>query len=289
MITAKHVINTITNTKNLTATAITLGGRVETEISLKNFKGLNPELYETVKKDLDKRSWNYNYKRRKLRESAKRDEVMQWEEWTTTEKLHVGMELISLLISSTGLVEISTEQHKHKTVKVIKQTEKTKEWINNRNKFNELLNPEYLPMVMPPKSVEDGKVVGHGYWTTEMPELDLVKQKGKKFTKELEAFAMPEVTKAVNLMQGTAYKINKFILGVMQNAWDKGLSIGGMPPIKNLDLPNKPHDIETNPEALKKFKKESVIVHTENNRMVSKRLLYAKIICYFVLSFTIRF
>jgi len=24
----------------------------------------------------------------------------------------------------------------------------------------------------------------------------------------------------------------------MQNAWDKGLSIGGMPPIKNLDLPN---------------------------------------------------
>ena len=183
LITAKHVINTITNTKNLTATAITLGGRVETEISLKNFKGLNPELYETVKKDLDKRSWNYNYKRRKLRESAKRDEVMQWEEWTTTEKLHVGMELISLLISSTGLVEISTEQHKHKTVKVIKQTEKTKEWINNRNKFNELLNPEYLPMVMPPKSVEDGKVVGHGYWTTEMPELDLVKQKGKKFTK----------------------------------------------------------------------------------------------------------
>ena len=278
LITAKHVINTITNTKNLTATAITLGGRVETEISLKNFKGLNPELYETVKKDLDKRSWNYNYKRRKLRESAKRDEVMQWEEWTTTEKLHVGMELISLLISSTGLVEISTEQHKHKTVKVIKQTEKTKEWINNRNKFNELLNPEYLPMVMPPKSVEDGKVVGHGYWTSEMPELDLVKQKGKKFTKELEAFHMPEVTKAVNLMQGTAYKINKFILGVMQNAWDKGLSIGGMPPIKNLDLPNKPHDIETNTEALKKFKKESVIVHTENNRMVSKRLLYAKII-----------
>jgi len=60
LITAKHVINTITNTKNLTACAITLGGRIETEISLKNFKGLNPELYETVKKDLDKRSWNYN-------------------------------------------------------------------------------------------------------------------------------------------------------------------------------------------------------------------------------------
>ena len=278
LITAKHVINTITNTKNLTATSISLGGKIETEISLKNFKSLNPELYETVKRDLDKRSWNYNYKRRKYREQSKRDNVAIWEEWSTTEKLHVGMQLISLLIESTGLIEIVTEQHKHKTVKVIKQTEKTRTWINNRNQFNELLNPEYLCMVMPPKSVENGKVVGHGYWSEEMPELDLVKQKGKKFTKELEAFAMPEVTDAINLMQSTSYKINKFILEVMQNAWDKGLSIGGMPPIKNLDVPNKPHDIETNKEALKKWKKESVIVHTENNRMVSKRLLYAKII-----------
>lgn len=282
LITAKHVINTITHTKNLTATAITLGGRVETEISLKNFKALNPELYETVRRDLDKRSWNYNYKRRKLRESAKRDSVMKWEEWSTTERLHVGMELIGLLIESTGLVEISQEQHKHKTVKVIKQTEKTKQWINNRNDFNELLNPEYLMMVMPPKMVEDGKISGHGYWTDELPDLDLVKQKGKKFNQEIEGFSMPEVTKAINLMQGTAYKINRFVLNVMQNAWDKGISIGGMPPIENIPLPNKPHNISEDTEegkaALKKFKKDSVIVHTENNRMVSKRLLYAKII-----------
>ena len=95
-----------------------------------------------------------------------------------------------------------------------KKTAKTKEWIDNRNKFNELLNPEYLMMVMPPKSVIDGKVTGHGYWTKEMPELDLVKQKGKKFNKEMENCAMPEVTTAVNLMQSTAYKINPFILKV---------------------------------------------------------------------------
>jgi len=278
LITAKHVINTITTTQKVTSTAITLGGRIETEISLKNFKSLNPELYETTKRDLDKRSWNYAYKRRKLREQAKRDNVMNWQEWSTTERLHVGIQLLDLLVVHTGLVEIGTDQVKHKTFKVIRQTAKTKEWIDNRNQFNELLNPEYLPMVMPPKSVVDGKVTGHGYWTAEMPELDLVKQKGKKFIKELEGHAMPEVTNAVNLMQSTAYKINHFILKVMQNAWDKSLSIGGMPPIENLQTPNKPHDIDTNPEALKKFKKESVIVHTENNRMASKRMLYAKIL-----------
>ena len=278
LITLKHVINTITTTKNLTATAIKLGGRIETEISLKNFEALNPTLYQTVKKDLDKRSFNYNYKRRKFREQSKRDNVAIWQEWSTTDRLHVGMVLIDLMIEKTRLIEVTTEQHKHKTVKVIKQAEGTRQWISNRNNFNELLNPEYLPMVLAPKSVEDGKVQGHGYWTSEMPELDLVKQKGKKFINELEAFSMPEVTKAINLMQSTSYKINKFILKVMQHAWDKSLSIGGMPPIENLPIPNKPHDIETNPKSRLKWKKETVIVHTENNRMASKRILYAKII-----------
>ncbi len=73
LITGKHIINTITQYKPLTATCISLGGKVETEISLRNFKTLNPELYDTVKKDLDKRSFNYTYKRRKLKETAKRE------------------------------------------------------------------------------------------------------------------------------------------------------------------------------------------------------------------------
>jgi len=278
LIALKHIMNTITTTKNLTATAIKLGGRIETEISLKNFKNLNPDLYHIVKKDLDKRSFNYAYKRRKYREVAKKDEVVSWEEWSTTERLHTGMQLITLMVESVGLIEIGTDQHKHKTFKVIRQTAFTKKWIQDRNSFNELLNPEYLPMVLAPKSVVDGQVQGHGYWTSEMPELDLVKQRGKKFTNELENHDMPEVTSAVNLMQSTAYRINTFILEVMQNAWDKSLSIGGMPPIENLDIPQKPYDIDTNKEALFEYKKACVIVHTENNRMSSKRMLYAKII-----------
>jgi DNA-directed RNA polymerase, mitochondrial len=275
LITGKHIINTITQYKPLTATCISLGGKVETEIALRNFKFLNPELYDTVKADLDKRSFNYTYKRRKLRESAKRG-VVSWEEWSTPVKLHVGLRLVELMIMSTGMIEIGTETINHKKAKIIKQTQKTRDWINNRNEFNELLNPEYLPTVMPPKMWST--VVGGGYWTKEIPELDLVKQKNKLFKKELENFEMPKVYNAVNLMQNTAFKINHFILKVMQEAWDKGLAVGGMPPITNHEIPNKPHDIETNVESRRAWKKQAVMAHTENARMFSKRLLYAKII-----------
>jgi DNA-directed RNA polymerase len=275
LITGKHIINTITQYKPLTATAISLGGKVETEVSLKNFKYLNPELYEAVKMDLDKRSWNYTYKRRKLRESAKRGE-MRWEEWTTPEKLHVGMKLVELMIYATGMIEIGTETINHKKAKIIKQTQKTRDWIQNRNTFNELLNPEYLPTVMIPKMWDN--VVGGGYWTKELPELDLVKQKNKLFKKELENYDMPEVYSAVNTMQSVPFKVNNFILDVMKTAWDKGMSIGGIPQSDNLEIPNKPHDIDTNADSRREWKKQAVIAHTENARMFSKRLLYAKIL-----------
>jgi DNA-directed RNA polymerase len=121
-------------------------------------------------------------------------------------------------------------------------------------------------------------VHGGGYWTKELPELDLVKQKNKLFARELANFDMPKVYRAVNAMQTTAFKINNYILGVMAEAWDRGLSIGGMPPITNLTVPNKPHDIKDNKESRRKWKKEAVVVHTENARMFSKRMLYAKIL-----------
>ena len=276
LITGKHIINTITQYKPLTATCISLGGKVETEIALKNFRHLNPELYDTVKQDLDKRSWNYTYKRRKLRESSKRDNIMAWEEWTTPTKLHVGLRLVELMIQHTGLIEIGVETIKHKKAKIIKQTATTREWIRNRNSFNELMNPDYMMTVMPPKMWST--VHGGGYWTKELPELDLVKQKNKLFARELANFEMPKVYRAVNAMQSTAFKINNYILGVMAEAWDRGLAIGGMPPIKNLEVPNKPLDIKENKESRRQWKKEAVIVHTENARMFSKRMLYAKIL-----------
>ena len=49
-------------------------------------------------------------------------------------------------------------------------------------------------------------------------------------------------------------------------------------PIKNLEVPNKPLDIKDNKDSRRKWKKEAVIVHTENARMFSKRMLYAKIL-----------
>ena len=87
-----------------------------------------------------------------------------------------------------------------------------------------------MPTVMIPK--EWTSVEGGGYWTSEMPPLDLVKQKNKRFKQELENFQMPEVYEAVNTIQNTPYRVNTFVLDVMNHAWDNGYEHGGMPSSK---------------------------------------------------------
>jgi DNA-directed RNA polymerase len=283
LITAKSIVNTISKHSPLTSSAIVLGGLIEVELELNNFKELNPSLYETVRRDLDKRSFSYTYKQRKLKETVKRDETVTWTKFTVSEKLHVGLRLIELLVETTGLVEIVMQTYGHKRANMIKPTEKTKAWISDRNSFNSLLTPDYQPMVMLPQSWTEGKLFGGGYHTKHLPSLPLIKARVRfnpnyKEDAHGELEDMPDVYSAVNSLQAVPYKINKFVLKTLETIWDKGAGRGGVPSIEDKIIPNKPLDINTNEVARKDWKRQAVVIHTENKRCFSKRLLYAKII-----------
>ena len=83
--------------------------------------------------------------------------------------------------------------------------------------------------------------------------------------------------KSINAHQNTPYVINNFLFKVLKKAWDKDISIGGLPKAELEELPVKPHDIETNEDARRAYRRKAVLVHTENARLKSKRLLFAKV------------
>jgi hypothetical protein len=58
-----------------------------------------------------------------------------------SEKVHVGYKLIELMVLSTGLCEVKSQIRRRRQEKVLLPTEKTLEWINNRNDFLEVLAP----------------------------------------------------------------------------------------------------------------------------------------------------
>ena len=276
VIVAKHIINTLTMKKALTATAISLGEKIETEVAMGTFAEANPQLFATVKRNLDKRTFNYAYRRRKFRESALRDDNGQWLKWSTNEKLQVGNVFIDLMIKSTGLLEVGTETMRGKKRKILRHTAKTLEWISKREAHTELLNPEYLPTIMPPKDWTD--VEGGGYITNLLPKLDLVKVKNKRFKKELRNIDMPEVYKAVNTMQKTPFRINVGIYEVMEDIWTNYPGRAEVPKTEVMDIPNKPHDIDTNLEARKAWRNMAATAHTANKINGSKVLLFNQIL-----------
>ncbi len=275
VITLRVALSQITRKRDYSSSAVALGMAIEDELRIRTFEENNPRLYRVVKKDLDKRSSGYTYKRRKLIESSRRD-GQEWASWTQREKLLVGNALLDLTIVNTGLLELKSMMKGGKRRQLLLASETTLKIIKDLSAFQEILRPEFYPCVVPPKdwtTPTDG-----GYHTHHVRQIPLVKTENKNYLQELKHFDMPMVYGAVNAMQQTGFKVNQFVLQVLKDIWDSGIALPSLPPSENAEIPNKPHDIATNKQAKINWKRNAVIIHTENNRMASKRLLLRKTI-----------
>ena len=275
VITLRVVLNQITRQRAYTSASIALGMSIEDEIRIRCYEENNPALMKVVMKDLEERSSSYSYKRKKLFEAAKRD-GLEWNNWTQRERLLVGNALIDLTIQHTGLLTHKIMNKEGKKRRLLLASETTMQAIQDLNKFKEVLKPEFYPCVSPPRdwtTPYDG-----GYWTHNVRELTLVKTNNHNYLSELKHFEMPQVYRAVNAMQRTAFKVNTFVLDTLKEVWGTGIHLPTLPPSENFPIPAKPVDIADNKEARTAWKREAVIVHTENNRLDSKRLLLRKTI-----------
>ncbi len=275
VITLRVALNQITRQRAYTSSSIALGMALEDEIRIRTFEENNPHLLNVVMKDLESRSSSYSYKRRKLIEASRRD-GNEWTSWTQRERLLVGNALIDLTIQHTGLLSHKIMMKEGKKKRLLLPSDETMKAIKDLDAFKEVMKPEFYPCVSPPKdwtSPYDG-----GYHTHHIRQITLVKTDNHRYLSELKHFDMPQVYGAVNAMQRTGFMVNKFILDVLKQIWDTGIQIPSLPPSENYEIPVKPLDIATNKEARTHWKREAVIIHTENNRLDSKRLLLRKTI-----------
>ena len=201
-----------------------------------------------------------------------------WGEWERSEKLEfLGMALLTLLIESCGLVEAQQVRNGVKDVAYYLQpTEELKEWISGFKSDMELLRPQFMPCVVPPRP-----------WTTPFDggyhspranvRRSLVKRCSKGYLKELAHKSMPDVYEAINALQETRWKINGAMLTIVREIWEAGLEVKGLPSRNDTPLPGKPADIDSNPKALAAWKRAAGDVYRSNVRAGSKRIQAAKI------------
>lgn len=267
-LTLKHVLSGLSAPRTVQFVAVAIGTAVEDEVRFMGIRAEERKIYDRLVKGAKKRT-SSKYKHVYATRVAEQHD--DWTHWSRTDRLHVGMKLLDLMVNSVGLVEVATNlDNSERGLKYVKALPSTLEWIEKKNGVTALMRPVYEPMVVQPKDWTnpfDG-----GYLSSAIKPLKLVKTKNRDYLEELRNVDMPIVYEAINAIQRTAWQINSQVLAVMQQLWENGSTIAGLPPREGLPMPIKAFDIDTNEEAQKEYRVSAAKVHMENLSLLGSRI-----------------
>lgn len=279
-IAMKSITDSLTLGQTLNKASIKIGEAIFDQYRFQIFSNEKIALYKKIMERLQKKS-NYRYKKRVLVHTMNKNGIT-YDDWSSVDKLHIGVKLIDIIIESTGLVKRekrSVGKHgKRETPYYIVATDKTIQWISSKNERNEILTPAFTPTIIPPKDWEHP--FRGGYHNRDIKPLCLVKVRSRSFIEELSnrRDEMFNTYKAVNKLQKTAFKVEKRTYQVLDYAWNNSDSIGQLPHRIDLPEPPRPHDIDTNKEALKEWSRKAGKVHRQNAMNKSKVIQISKVL-----------
>jgi DNA-directed RNA polymerase len=289
LITARVVLDGIAKGDKLVPLARRIAGLIEDELSFKNFEQADASAFKWLV-DREKRVNGTSYRRQRttMKLNMKRRDIAAVD-WTAREQLLVGSKLLEIMVATTGLVEEVTRNVDVKREAIfIEATAETMQWIEEENNRCEALSPMYLPTIIPPRPWTSP--YSGGYWTQRVRRLTLIKTYSKAYLEDLAEQDMPQVYDAVNAMQHTAWSINKDVLDIVQELWDNGSSLGGIPSAEDLPAPSKPQFLiddkpreEWSDEQMslfKSWKRQATDNYSGNAKLKSLRLQFSK--CMYV-------
>jgi DNA-directed RNA polymerase len=276
-IIAKRLLDNLTDPGTVQRFALSVAQALEDEARFRFFKDENPAYFEQVRRAVEKRTPNREW-RRKVMVHAMGKVELDWKPWPETDMLHLGIKALDLFIQTTGFAEIITWQAGRRVAQQVRPTAKLDEWVSRFNARCEVLTPAYLPTVIPPKPWAGA--YGGGYYSPEVRPLPLVKTRRREYLEDLNhrQDEMPVVYEAINAMQNTAWRINTPVLEVLAHVWGNALPLGDLPARDDLPLPPKPANIDTDEAAREDWKRRAAKVYEANAKLRSKRLQVAKTI-----------
>jgi DNA-directed RNA polymerase, mitochondrial len=268
----RGVLASLSREQRIQTLALTIGTMIEDEVRYREVRDSDRNLYNHLRKRAQEKD-DYRNKRLTVNFTLNKLEI-EWESWPEKAKLHLGMKMIDIIISTIGLVEVShVQEGPRQTVAYLRATEETRAWINDRNTAAGLLSPVYEPMVVPP--VDWTTPTSGGYLTRYVKPVRMVKTSNRNYLEELENIEMDGVYAALNAAQRSAWSVNLYILNVLNHVWDNASTHGSVPSRYDDPLPPKPHDIETNEDARKDWRGRAAKVHRENRERTSKRAQFS--------------
>lgn len=267
---------------DLSGVAYKIGKMVQNEAELEDFCNFEATqgkqwVKKSILEGIDKRSANsyklIYFKNRMHKESY------EGLHWADVEAEAMGAKLIEAVVYGSGYWVIQPEQVGTKKLLCIHMTEwMQKAWEQNTDKL--VSNAvAYLPMVIPPAhwtTPYDGGYYGASKLHTTLIRMHSAKASSthyQRFVATLQRVDLHKIYKALNAMQDTSFRINHFILDVMEQIKARGGDFGGIPRMEPLEtLPELP-DSATEQE-IKDHKKKLVAIYKAETSRQSKALKF---------------
>jgi DNA-directed RNA polymerase len=275
-ITAKVIIGAMISKVSRTSVAMQLGKLLEEHDNFEQLRLEAPREYKQLLKKIEKSS-DPEYRHIVMRKQQQFAKVMKIK-WDTSERLWVGEYLIECCQQVSGMFDIifdplASKKNK-KPAYVLTPRPETIEALEKAHEQCSLLHPLHEPMLVEPKKWStpfDG-----GYYTRPL-SYHLIKTDNLAYLSEVnERYKMPMTYGAVNMLQGTKWKINQAIMLVQEEIWAGGGDMGGLPTSKDKkDLVKPPKDFDdanATPAEVKQYKKKVAKLYEDYFKAASKRL-----------------
>jgi DNA-directed RNA polymerase len=274
----KGCVNHLSTPAKLVTVANEIGGFIEDEYRFRNFRELNPALYDIIVRDLAKRTTNYRKQKRVLVHSHNKLPNNTWKPWSPNIKTRVGTLLCQIVCESTDIFSIdriTVSSQEMRTQYVLSATPKSIKWIEQKNSICELQSIVKLPCVVKPKDWTD--IYTGGYYS--YPYMHFIKSRDLEYKNQLNALGdqMSPVYEAVNIVQQTPWKINSQVFEVMNHYYENKLDCQAMPcEFEELTM-TRPYPKEGTKEEIIEWKREATFLHASNIRRKTKRIQFAQL------------
>jgi len=202
-----------------------------------------------------------------------------WQEWSPQVKVHVGASILHAVLESTDMFELVqiNKNNKSKNMSTLRLTEQAVEWIDKHQDFMALLQPQYRPMLVPPRDWSKTRKP----YVTELVNSTLAFVRTRYNKVKVKPEEVPDAMyKAVSIIQSTAWQIEPAVLELAQNLLKmKHTSLvpeagNDVPPEFEFRGVSKKDMSEYQEQALKEWKITARMIHDKNVSVRSNRIRF---------------
>ena len=225
-------------------------------------------LLKKLFKQFDKRSYPRDWRRRTIMNYFQAEQL-DWQAWSTKQKIQIGHDLLVLFRDSTGLIIIEKHQGWVDPTELL--LEEYKKACETRV-FDYMIYP---PMTSVPLPWKEEYLFRGSYLSSKLVKnYPIIKGASRKDVPRFTQINWDSILPAINAIQETPFKIHKGVLEALKWCMEvKGGDIAGLPLANDLPLPPEPSEYRTNLEVKATHNKVCFLIHSENREIKAKRIM----------------